>query len=48
MTLQDAIDIEASFKTGGALDIGVFGSGERLGYQDAQELVRSFIQVLSI
>lgn len=48
MSLQDAVDIEASLKAGGALDIGIFGSGKRLGDQGAQELVRSIVDVLSI
>lgn len=42
------MDIEASLKAGGALDIGVFGPGERLGDHCAQDLVRSIVGVLSI
>ncbi|KAJ4414076.1 Non-ribosomal peptide synthetase [Gnomoniopsis sp. IMI 355080] len=44
----DAIDVEASLKAGGSLDIGVFGSGERLGHHGAQDLVQSIADVLRV
>ncbi|KAJ4393823.1 hypothetical protein N0V93_003038 [Gnomoniopsis smithogilvyi] len=44
----DAIDVEASLKAGGALDIGVFGSGARLGVDGAQDLVQSIVDVLRV
>ncbi|CAN8098537.1 unnamed protein product [Discula destructiva] len=42
----DAVDIEASMKPDGALDIGVFGSGAKLGECGAKELLQGIVHVL--
>lgn len=44
---QDAVDIEASLQRNGALDIGVFGSRDRLGDDGAEDLIQKLVGVLS-
>ncbi|ROV92105.1 hypothetical protein VSDG_07548 [Cytospora chrysosperma] len=44
----DAVDIEASIRDGGAMDIGVFGPHGKLGEKGAEDLVRMLVDVLRV
>lgn len=43
---QDAVDVEVAVSSDGAMDIGVFGSGEKLGAEGSQELIAEIVNTL--
>lgn len=45
--IQDAVDVEVSVNRSGAMDIGVFGSENKLGKDGCQKLIDGLVEVLS-